>query len=580
MARRSFVHLAVVALLAAAGSSTALAQVTAITYQGQLKNGGSAVNSASDFRFSLFTEASGGTQVGSTITQNGVAVADGLFTTPVDFGVNPYASNQDLFLQIEVRSPAGVGSFVAMGTRQLLTPAPFSLATRGITVDSAWSNVGIGTNSPEYRLHVRGTGFFTDGDAPYGLFETDGGSFGPQLRLKHNGPGGQDWVTVSAGSGNGPQGSLMFVRSGSPNVPLTLSPSDNVGIGTTTPANRLSVAGNANVTGNVGIGTTTPQSPLHVRAPQVTTAALLQIDTCGAPCGGANYTEALRLINIGVAGGLPNGAGQVGIGFSPAAAATATSTADAWIGTGFPTDLGNGTNDFIIATKTSPTALTNRLRVNGDNGNVGIGTDTPAARLHNVGTTRLDGALQFGADLQNGNTLRWSRFDGGPGSTLATLDISPVTVANSSAFAISRNGAQVFLFQLDGTAAKLGGGAWAVLSDERSKNDIQPMTGTLDRLLQLKGHAYTYKPEFVENGRALPGMQIGLVAQEVETVFPDWVTTGADGLKQVTERSTTALMVEALRDLRTEKDAEINDLKARLEKLEALLAAQVASQAK
>jgi hypothetical protein len=155
-----------------------------------------------------------------------------------------------------------------------------------------------------------------------------------------------------------------------------------------------------------------------------------------------------------------------------------------------------------------------------------------------------------------------------------------VTVANSSAFAISRNGAQVFLFQLDGTAAKLGGGAWAVLSDERSKNDIQPMTGTLDRLLQLKGHAYTYKPEFVENGRALPGMQIGLVAQEVETVFPDWVTTGADGLKQVTERSTTALMVEALRDLRTEKDAEINDLKARLEKLEALLAAQVASQAK
>jgi hypothetical protein len=258
--------------------------------------------------------------------------------------------------------------------------------------------------------------------------------------------------------------------------------------------------------------------------------------------------------------------------------ATINSVSDVWLGTGF----GSGTDDnnFVIATKTSPTTLTNRLVVNGDSGNVGIGTDTPAARLHNVGTTRLDGALQFGADLQNGNTLRWSRFDGGPGSTLATLDISPVTVANSSAFAISRNGAQVFLFQLDGTAAKLGGGAWAVLSDERSKNDIQPMTGTLDRLLQLKGHAYTYKPEFVENGRALPGMQIGLVAQEVETVFPDWVTTGADGLKQVTERSTTALMVEALRDLRTEKDAEINDLKARLEKLEALLAAQVASQAK
>ena len=106
------------------------------------------------------------------------------------------------------------------------------------------------------------------------------------------------------------------------------------------------------------------------------------------------------------------------------------------------------------------------------------------------------------------------------------------------------------------------------------------MTGTLDRLLKLRGHAYTYKPEFVQEGRALPGTQIGLVAQEVETVFPDWVTTGTDGLKQVTERSTTALMVEALRDLRTEKDAEIDALKARLEKLEALLTTQTAQTGK
>jgi hypothetical protein len=111
------------------------------------------------------------------------------------------------------------------------------------------------------------------------------------------------------------------------------------------------------------------------------------------------------------------------------------------------------------------------------------------------------------------------------------------------------------------------------------------MTGTLDKLLKLKGHAYTYKPEFVEDGRALPGTQIGLVAQEVETVFPDWVTTGADGLKQVTERSTTALMVEALRDLRAEKDAEIATkdaqiatLEQRLARIEALLNAAAPQQ--
>ena len=51
-------------------------------------------------------------------------------------------------------------------------------------------------------------------------------------------------------------------------------------------------------------------------------------------------------------------------------------------------------------------------------------------------------------------------------------------------------------------------------------------------------------------------------------------------MKQVTERSTTALMVEALRDLRTEKDAEIATLKARLEKLESLIRDQSALSAK
>ena len=40
----------------------------------------------------------------------------------------------------------------------------------------------------------------------------------------------------------------------------------NVGIGTTTPANKLSVNGNADITGKVGIGTTTPIGELNVRS--------------------------------------------------------------------------------------------------------------------------------------------------------------------------------------------------------------------------------------------------------------------------------------------------------------------------
>jgi hypothetical protein len=108
-------------------------------------------------------------------------------------------------------------------------------------------------------------------------------------------------------------------------------------------------------------------------------------------------------------------------------------------------------------------------------------------------------------------------------------------------------------------------------SEERLKHDITPMSGTLDRLMKLHGYSYEYNPEAVQNRLALPGRQIGLMAQEVETVFPDWVDRDSEGYRYVTERATTALMVEALRDIRNEKDREIDALKARIEHLESLI---------
>lgn len=123
------------------------------------------------------------------------------------------------------------------------------------------------------------------------------------------------------------------------------------------------------------------------------------------------------------------------------------------------------------------------------------------------------------------------------------------------------SGTERFRFQSDGIALKPGGGAWGVLSDPRAKHDIAPLAGTLDKLMSLRGYSFLYNDDRIASGLAHPGTQIGLMADEVARVFPDWVSTDATGTRYVTERATTALMVEALRDLRAEKDKELEDLR-------------------
>ena len=48
----------------------------------------------------------------------------------------------------------------------------------------------------------------------------------------------------------------------------------------------------------------------------------------------------------------------------------------------------------------------------------------------------------------------------------------------------------------------------------------------------------------------LSGPQIGLIAQEVEKAFPEWVSTGPDGYKELTIRGFEALTIEALREIK------------------------------
>jgi Chaperone of endosialidase len=114
---------------------------------------------------------------------------------------------------------------------------------------------------------------------------------------------------------------------------------------------------------------------------------------------------------------------------------------------------------------------------------------------------------------------------------------------------------------VNGDAGKPGGGSWSVASDARLKKDIRPLEQALVRLLQLHGVNYEYKdPKAIHE---LAGQQTGMIAQEVEKVFPEWVEVAPDGMRRLSIRGFEALTVEALRDLRAEKDEQLNELRSK-----------------
>ena len=89
--------------------TTARAQGTAFTYQGQLVSGGSPASGTYNLQFSLFNVASGGSAIAGPVTNNAVFVTNGLFTVTIDFG-NGVWNGETNWLQIGVETN-GSGAF-------------------------------------------------------------------------------------------------------------------------------------------------------------------------------------------------------------------------------------------------------------------------------------------------------------------------------------------------------------------------------------------------------------------------------------------------------------------------------------
>jgi hypothetical protein len=101
------------------------AQTTAFSYQGSLNVGGVPANGSFDLQFKMFDSVSGGTQQGSTVTKNAVAVANGLFAVTLDFGASVFPG-ADRFLEISAQTAGGAG-FTTLSPRSPVLSTPYSI---------------------------------------------------------------------------------------------------------------------------------------------------------------------------------------------------------------------------------------------------------------------------------------------------------------------------------------------------------------------------------------------------------------------------------------------------------------------
>lgn len=117
-----------------AGMAGAAAGPTSFSYQGKLMSAGAPYSGSADLRVSVYDAATGGTLIAGPQTVSGVAVAGGVYSTAFDFGA--IFGGGARWLQVEVRTPSGVGSFVAVTPRQLVGASPIATSVVGMSASA------------------------------------------------------------------------------------------------------------------------------------------------------------------------------------------------------------------------------------------------------------------------------------------------------------------------------------------------------------------------------------------------------------------------------------------------------------
>jgi len=614
---------------------------SAFTYQGQLTLNDAPATGNYDFKFDLYTFASGGSPV-TSVPVASLAVTGGLVDTALDFTDVPF-NGAGLWIEVSVRPAGAAGGYTTLSPRQKITATPYALFALNGNPGAQGPAGPIGPAGAEGPIGMTGATGPVGAAGPAGPTGA-AGSTGPAGPAGSPGPVGPIGATGSVGA-TGPAGAT-----GAQGAPGAAGPAGPAGIqGTPGSADAWGRLGNAGTTPGTNFIGTTNQVAFDIRTGNV--RAVRYESTSGVTniLGGyAQNSASTGLEGTTIAGGgsyATNGAnlvtgnfGAIGGGYSNTAADTAVvagGTANQALGS--KSTIGGGLNNLTAATATQATvAGGSGNQAQGIDSSVGGGLSNAAAGNYAViaggqansasapnaavlggmanqasgsyavvaggranqatgmysgiggGATNVasgDSAFAIGTGNIAGGS---ASFAGGYGSHVRSAAESGTPTGDAGTFmwvcdacnvtastgtdqfiVMATGGVGIntaspgsFALAVNGTAAKPGGGSWSVFSDVRLKKNVQPLEHTLDRVLQLHGRQFEYidpKASF-----ALPGVQTGFIAQDVEKIFPDWVGEDGRGYKFVSVHGFEALTVEALRDLRDEKDDEIASLKTEL----------------
>jgi len=447
------------------------------------------------------------------------------------------------------------------------------LSSRGTSSDfylTNTGNVGIGTTNPGQKLAVAGTSLFSDtiylptaaGTNNISPGTGDGASY-TTYNFKLRGWYGMaltDYSDTVRGvydfrSGNLTTDGVAYFNGSGNNVF-----SGNVGIGTTSPGYKLTLGGTSTVFGIENATAFAAKNSVgsyenYLWPRWSDNVTYLNFGSAGFNIRNSGSTSVMVMQNNGNVG-IGTGSPDTKLEVNGYADTVSGLTIDVAHGTYFLELDRNGTKVADIYKNTSGPLIFESFAAGSttadfsfSGGNVGIGV-TPSYKLDVSGTTRLNGNLILGSTQINSSSNRISMFYVGCSTSWAT-------------------------------SCDPGANGWpdyadALFSDVRLKTITKPLTGVIDRIMQLKPTYYKWNENYDALGLPNHGQEIGFIAQDVQQLFPELVFNAGpnDPYYHLDYQKMTAVLAAGIKEQQVEIDSlksQLTDLKNEVDQIKQLL---------